>query len=323
MTKTTTQKVHIFNVPAMRMRFNADRAAGNFSPEYAISPNAATFYDFKKFNSVVKKAAKLDLVMPFDAVPEYPVHEEGALHVFSFSNIRVGYSFATRANTSSDLIVLTKDMVRFVDEKSQTMNFNGENGRTNTIEVYSQEIIKEILEGKPVYYFFSYNMPHVCTTVEAELLMDHYSKVLDFYEKGEQYLELQAQISALDEAKRQKVENFKNAIHFWKTTDTVKIEGIISQAPNNGHKAEFIDASIQYYAHDQGDLIVWDGAEWLKTEIKKEIKMILLGDLEQLIKSHKIVHSFGGLKDSKAVITMGKYYKYLKKAVADVEACQH
>lgn len=203
MTKPTTQKVHIFNVPAMRMRFNADRAAGNFSSDYAISPNASTFYDFKKFNSVVKKAAKLGLVMPFDAVPEYPVHEEGALHVFSFSNIRVGYSFATSANTSSDLIMLTKDMVRSVDEKSQTMNFNGSNGRISTIEVYSQEIIKEILAGRPVYYFFSYNMPHVCTTSEVELLMDHYSKVLDFYEKGEQYLEIQAQISALEEAKKQ------------------------------------------------------------------------------------------------------------------------
>lgn len=42
-------------------------------------------------------------------------------------------------------------------------------------------------------------------------------------------------------------------------------------------------------------------------------------ELTQLVKSWKIVKSFGGLEDSKAVSKMGRHYKYLKKAIADVE----
>lgn len=43
-------------------------------------------------------------------------------------------------------------------------------------------------------------------------------------------------------------------------------------------------------------------------------------DLKRLVKSVHTVNSFGGLGDSKAVVKMGKYYKYLKRAIADYEA---
>lgn len=48
----------------------------------------------------------------------------------------------------------------------------------------------------------------------------------------------------------------------------------------------------------------------------------LITDLKRLVKSHKIVQSFGGLQDAKTVSKMGKYYKYLKQAITDVESCQ-
>ena len=43
--------------------------------------------------------------------------------------------------------------------------------------------------------------------------------------------------------------------------------------------------------------------------------------LKRLVESHEIVMSWGGLSDARAVSKMGKYYKYLKKAIADVESC--
>ena len=46
---------------------------------------------------------------------------------------------------------------------------------------------------------------------------------------------------------------------------------------------------------------------------------INIDDVRSLVKSWKIVKSFGGLEDSKAVSKMGRHYKYLKKAIADVE----
>ena len=43
--------------------------------------------------------------------------------------------------------------------------------------------------------------------------------------------------------------------------------------------------------------------------------------LKQLVESHELVESWGGIEDAKTVSKMGKYYKYLKQAIADVESC--
>ncbi|MCH7357553.1 hypothetical protein MMP61_18620 [Acinetobacter sp. NIPH 1958] len=57
--------------------------------------------------------------------------------------------------------------------------------------------------------------------------------------------------------------------------------------------------------------------EFQRSQIKD---LICINDLKRLVKSIDTVNSFGGLEDSKAVVKMGKYYKYLKKAIADYEA---
>lgn len=44
-------------------------------------------------------------------------------------------------------------------------------------------------------------------------------------------------------------------------------------------------------------------------------------DLKRLVESHELVEKLGGLNDAKVVSNSGKYYKYLKKAIADVESC--
>lgn len=71
----------------------------------------------------------------------------------------------------------------------------------------------------------------------------------------------------------------------------------------------------------------WNAAKYKADELK--IFNGLGGELSiedtnliRLVRSHEIVQSFGGLQDAKTVSKMGKYYKYLKQAIADVESCQ-
>ena len=43
--------------------------------------------------------------------------------------------------------------------------------------------------------------------------------------------------------------------------------------------------------------------------------------LKQLVKSHDLVASWGGLADAKVAAGIGSHKKYLKRAIADVESC--
>ncbi|HCJ6490971.1 TPA: hypothetical protein NU789_001717, partial [Acinetobacter baumannii] len=47
------------------------------------------------------------------------------------------------------------------------------------------------------------------------------------------------------------------------------------------------------------------------------IELILLEDLKRLVESVDRVNAFGGLKDAKAVVKMGKHYKYLKAHISN------
>lgn len=61
---------------------------------------------------------------------------------------------------------------------------------------------------------------------------------------------------------------------------------------------------------------------FFKEDFYKHYGFDIYDDLKRLVESHEIVMSWGGLSDARAVSKMGKYYKYLKKAIADVESCQ-
>ncbi|HFX6391066.1 TPA: hypothetical protein ACIFDU_003443 [Acinetobacter baumannii] len=50
------------------------------------------------------------------------------------------------------------------------------------------------------------------------------------------------------------------------------------------------------------------------------IELILLEDLKRLVESVDRVNAFGGLKDAKAVVKMGKHYKYLKAHISNYES---
>lgn len=45
-----------------------------------------------------------------------------------------------------------------------------------------------------------------------------------------------------------------------------------------------------------------------------------LSDLKRLVESVDRVNAFGGLKDAKAVVKMGKHYKYLKAHISNYES---
>ncbi|HDX6054361.1 hypothetical protein [Acinetobacter baumannii] len=50
------------------------------------------------------------------------------------------------------------------------------------------------------------------------------------------------------------------------------------------------------------------------------IELILLEDLKRLVESVDRVNAFGGLKDAKAVVKMGKHYKNLKAHISNYES---
>lgn len=47
---------------------------------------------------------------------------------------------------------------------------------------------------------------------------------------------------------------------------------------------------------------------------------ICIYDLNRLVESVDRVNAFGGLKDAKAVVKMGKHYKYLKAHISNYES---
>ncbi|WP_396234183.1 hypothetical protein [Acinetobacter baumannii] len=48
--------------------------------------------------------------------------------------------------------------------------------------------------------------------------------------------------------------------------------------------------------------------------------LIPLNDIKRLVESVDRVNAFGGLKDAKAVVKMGKHYKYLKAHISNYES---
>ncbi|EHU2485661.1 hypothetical protein A0141_RS15575 [Acinetobacter baumannii] len=57
-----------------------------------------------------------------------------------------------------------------------------------------------------------------------------------------------------------------------------------------------------------------------KPEGKKKYVHLSIADLKRLVESVDRVNAFGGLKDAKAVVKMGKHYKYLKAHISNYES---
>ncbi|MFX5887003.1 hypothetical protein ABTE86_10725 [Acinetobacter baumannii] len=52
----------------------------------------------------------------------------------------------------------------------------------------------------------------------------------------------------------------------------------------------------------------------------REKYFVDLSELKRLVESVDRVNAFGGLKDAKAVVKMGKHYKYLKAHISNYES---
>ncbi|MBD0446134.1 hypothetical protein RFH95_11435 [Acinetobacter nosocomialis] len=50
------------------------------------------------------------------------------------------------------------------------------------------------------------------------------------------------------------------------------------------------------------------------------LEKLFVDDLKRLVESVDRVNAFGGLKDAKAVVKMGKHYKYLKAHISNYES---
>ncbi|QXF07451.1 hypothetical protein [Acinetobacter baumannii] len=58
----------------------------------------------------------------------------------------------------------------------------------------------------------------------------------------------------------------------------------------------------------------------LNDGIRSRHKSVSVQSLKRLVESVDRVNAFGGLKDAKAVVKMGKHYKYLKAHISNYES---
>lgn len=61
-------------------------------------------------------------------------------------------------------------------------------------------------------------------------------------------------------------------------------------------------------------------AGYLQMTLMNDVPFLELAYLKRLVESVDRVNAFGGLKDAKAVVKMGKHYKYLKAHISNYES---
>ena len=78
-----------------------------------------------------------------------------------------------------------------------------------------------------------------------------------------------------------------------------------------------------YYTHmtDDARMFISEHNKDLDENIRKQLPNLMrLDDLKRLVESVDRVNAFGGLKDAKAVVKMGKHYKYLNAHISNYES---
>lgn len=188
-------KYFLNNIKSMRKSFEQDRKNNKFSGAYLLKPNQYHSYQFQNFEAILKKAKKLGIETELKEVPQYPEHNQVSEAVFN-KGYRVGYKFPACAALSDSEIELAKSLVDFHGEKD---------GRTKVLfnnpyswlEIYDQELIVKLMNDEPIFYCNDGFTPRLYSLVEREELMNHYSRVLDFYEAGEKFLQLSHAVEVL------------------------------------------------------------------------------------------------------------------------------
>ncbi|MFW2039315.1 hypothetical protein ACG92Y_12510 [Acinetobacter ursingii] len=75
-------------------------------------------------------------------------------------------------------------------------------------------------------------------------------------------------------------------------------------------------------AHSWADVLLVPTGEYCSICIPPDDadEFVSIEDLKRLVESVDRVNAFGGLKDAKAVVKMGKHYKYLKAHISNYES---
>ncbi|ENX56176.1 MULTISPECIES: hypothetical protein [Acinetobacter] len=112
-----------------------------------------------------------------------------------------------------------------------------------------------------------------------------------------------------------------NAIKFIQQHGVEQAREVVDGAPEG---AEIYVGITKTYFSSPSRLYDFDLSEWESMDRGMDLDLyedqIWLEDLKRLVESVDKVNSFGGLEDAKAVVKMGKHYKYLEKAIADYES---
>jgi hypothetical protein len=119
-----------------------------------------------------------------------------------------------------------------------------------------------------------------------------------------------------------------NAVDFIKKHGVDKAREVVEGAPEGSTKfcITGIDGVPTYLKLVDGDYwFSWmngfsKACQIAYKRIDELDSIIDIPDIQRLVESVDLVNSFGGLEDAKAVVKMGKHYKYLEKAIADYES---
>ena len=76
---------------------------------------------------------------------------------------------------------------------------------------------------------------------------------------------------------------------------------------------------VSVWSNEEKDWFDSDYA--IEEELNRDYMVVVdLSNLKRLVESVDRVNAFGGLKDAKAVVKMGKHYKYLKAHIGNYES---
>ncbi|MDO7393290.1 hypothetical protein Q5X42_05020 [Acinetobacter baumannii] len=101
-----------------------------------------------------------------------------------------------------------------------------------------------------------------------------------------------------------------------------KAREVVDGAPNSATHYELTVDGSAYFKYENFDWFCIEGGEQIRTymENHETCHLIPLNDLNRLVESVDSINAFGGLKDAKAVVKMGKHYKYLKAHISNYES---
>jgi hypothetical protein len=167
-------------------------------------------HDFKKFDSIIKKAKKFGLNPNLLEAPEFPELSQASQAVYrggyNESGFRAGYSFPfPRALSTEEVQVQKSDVDFFAEyEGRKVIIFKSPFA---WLKIFDDSLITAIMNGDKAYYRNDGVWPRMYTEHERSDLIDDYRKIIEYSKKVDQFVALSQQVKELEEqAKTAKLE---------------------------------------------------------------------------------------------------------------------